>query len=104
MKEGAGVAEEVHDMVPGASLFLLEVKDMTDFENAVDYIHANDIHVVNLSLSWFGQSYYDDSGPFAELVNNSRDNNGIFWVVAAGNNAKSHWSGSWTDENGDHKL
>ena len=96
-QHGSGVAEHVMDMAPGASLYCIQVTDEVDYENAVDYLAAEGVEVVNQSLAWGGQSYYDDSGPISSLVNTSRDDHGVFWAVSSGNYAAKHWRGLWSD-------
>ena len=96
-QHGTGVAEHVMDMAPGASLHCIQVTDEVDYENAVDYLADQGIGVVNQSLAWGGQSYYDDSGPIASLVNTSHDDHGAFWAVSSGNYAAKHWRGLWSD-------
>jgi hypothetical protein len=103
-QHGVAVAEEVVDMAPGVQLYCLRVGDEADLENAAAYLRTNGIRVANLSLGWFGQSYYDDTGPFNTVINASHDTDGVFWSVSAGNSAKSHWRGTWSDPDGDERL
>ncbi len=101
---GVAVAEQLADTAPGARLHLILFDDDVDFENAVDYVHANGIRIANLSVNWFGASYYDDTGPISALVNDSHDNHGVFWSVGGGNWAYRHWRGAWLDEDADGWL
>jgi subtilisin family serine protease len=101
---GTAVAEEVADVAPGAQLYLIKVGDDVDFENAVDYLRDNGIRIANLSVNWFGTSYYDDTGAISDLINRSHDVDGVFWAVAVGNWAFRHWRGPWLDEDGDNLL
>ena len=50
-------------MAPGARLHLILFEDEVDFENALDYVRDHGIRIANLSVNWFGSSYYDDTGP-----------------------------------------
>jgi hypothetical protein len=102
-QHGTGVAEHLLDMAPGVTLHCVQVRDEVDLENATDYLAAEGIRVVNQSLAWGGQSYYDDSGPITSLVNRSHDDDGVFWAVSAGNYAAKHWRGNWAD-GGDQLL
>ncbi|MFI5317798.1 MAG: S8 family serine peptidase [Myxococcota bacterium] len=95
---GTAVAEEVADMAPGAQLTLIHFADEVDFENAASYIRDNGIRIANLSVNWFGASYYDDSGPISGIINDSHDVDGVFWAVGGGNWAFRHWRGPWLDE------
>ena len=101
---GTAVAEEVADMAPGAQLYLILFADDVDFENAALYLESHGIHIANLSVNWFGASYYDDTGPINEILNASHDGDGVFWAVGGGNWAYRHWRGPWLDENGDGWL
>jgi hypothetical protein len=92
------------DMAPGAQLYCLKVGDETDLENAAAYLRTNGIRIANMSLSYWGESYYDDTGPINTVINTSHDTDGVFWSVAAGNYAKSHWRGTWSDPDGDNRL
>jgi hypothetical protein len=101
---GTGVAEQVTDMAPGVNLHLIMFEDEVDFELAVDYVHDHEIRIANLSVNWFGTSYYDDTGPINDLVNESHDTHGVFWAVGGGNWGYRHWRGGWLDENADQWL
>ncbi len=101
---GTAVAEQVADMAPGARLHLILFEDEVDFELGVDYVRDRGIRIANLSVNWFGASYYDDTGPINTLVNDSHDQDGVFWTVGAGNWAYRHWRGSAVDADGDRLL
>jgi hypothetical protein len=98
------VAEHVLDMAPGVELHCLKVADLVDLENAADYARTQGIDIVNHSVGWAIASYYDDTGAVSDLVNQSRDVDGVFWAVASGNNARRHWRGGWVDEDVDDNL
>ena len=101
---GVGVAEHVADMAPGAQLYCLRVGDEVDLQNAADYIRQNGIKIANHSVSWMIASYYDDTGPVNAIINESYDNDGVFWVVSSGNYQRKHWRGGWSDSNGNSFL
>ena len=88
---GVGVSEHVMSMAPGAELHVIMVGDEVDLENAAAYCRDNGIAVANHSVGWVIASYYDDTGPINQIINDSHDNDGVFWAVAAGNDAKRHW-------------
>jgi hypothetical protein len=104
INHGVAVSEQVMDMAPGASLYCIMVGDETDFENAVDTIRAKNIKIVNHSVGWALDGYYDDTGPIDSLVNFSHDKDSVFWAVASGNEAQRHWRGKWTDADHDSLL
>jgi hypothetical protein len=101
---GTGVAEHVMDMAPAAQLYCILIEDLVDLQNAADYIRDNGIHVANHSVGWVNSSYYDDTGPISTIINDSHDNDGIFWAVSAGNAANRHWRGEWNDPEGNDTL
>jgi subtilisin family serine protease len=101
---GTAVAEEVADMAPGVQLYVIKFADEVDFENAVTYVRDHGIRIANLSVNWFGTSYYDDSGPISDIINRSHDQDGVFWTVGGGNWGYRHWRGGWLDEDADGWL
>ena len=99
---GVGVAEHVADMAPGAEIHCIMVGDELDLENAADYMSANGISIANHSVGWVTASYYDDTGSINNIINDSRDVDGVFWTVSAGNSANRHWRGvGWQDDDND---
>ena len=103
-EHGTGVAEHVMDMAPGAELYCIKIGDEVDLENAAAYIGANGIDIANHSVGWVNGSYYDDTGPIAQMINDSHEVDGVVWTVAAGNQARRHWRGAWSDADGDGWL
>jgi hypothetical protein len=103
-QHGVGVAEVLMDMAPGVQLYCLKVADEVDLQNAATYLRTNGIHIANHSVGWVVTSYYDDTGPINEVINSSHDNDGVFWSVAAGNEAQRHWRGKWSDPDTDGHL
>lgn len=101
---GTAVAEIVHQMAPGAQLFLYCIDDAVGFQQAEQAIQtAGDIKVVNSSLGFPGDSRGDGTGSAdsaATTVKTARDA-GILWIQSAGNNGVDHWSGTLTDANRD---
>jgi len=99
---GSAVAEIVHEMAPGAELHLICVQTEVDLALAEAYARVQGIHIVNHSVGWFNTARGDGSGgpgtPDA-IVADARAN-GILWVNAAGNQAQQHWSGNFSDTNG----
>ena len=96
---GVGVAEHVADMAPGARIHCIKVGDDVDLQNTADYLRTNNIRIANHSVGWVNASYYDDTGIINSIVNASRDNDGVFWAVAAANAQQRHWRGTFTDVN-----
>lgn len=103
-KHGVGVAEHVMDMAPGAVLYCIKVSDSVSLQNAADYIKNNNIKIANHSAAWVLASYYDDTGYINDIINESHDIDGVFWAISSGNQARQHWRGIWTDNDGDNDL
>jgi hypothetical protein len=100
---GTAVAEIVHEVAPGAELTLICVVDEVDLAQALADAKARGVKVIVHSVLWLNTSRGDGSGgpgtPDA-LAADARAN-GILWVNATGNHALKHWSGTFTDANGD---
>ncbi len=97
---GTACAEIIHDMVQEAELYLYKVGDLVDLENAKDHSIRDGIDIINHSMGWFGTGIGDGRGLACDIVNDAADN-GILWVNAAGNDAKSHYYGFWSDFDSD---
>lgn len=91
---GTAVAEIVHEMAPEAELFLVCVGTELDLAAAVSYVESHGVHIVNHSMGWFGPSRGDGTGYIGSLVEHARAA-GILWVNSAGNEAETHWSGTF---------
>jgi len=97
---GTAVAEIVHEIAPGAELYLIKIGDEVDLDQAVTYCQNNGIDIINHSLGWYNTNFYDGTGTIAEIAKRAI-RAGVLWVNAAGNEAESHWEGSFTDGNTD---
>ena len=100
-EHGTACAEIVHDVAPGADLYLAKVDTALDLHEAMLWL--KDIHqvdVISTSLGWFNVTPGDGTGVFADWVNQARSA-GIFWATAAGNSREKHWGGTFSDTDGD---
>ncbi len=97
-RHGTAVAEIVHDVAPEAELLLVNAGPGR-FGEAVDYLIAEDVDVVNLSAGW-AIGPFDGTAQQDVIVNRAIDA-GIVWVNAAGNEADRHFSGTYQDANTD---
>ena len=97
---GTAVAEIVHDMAPGAQLYLMKIADEVDFQNAVDRAIQLGVQIINHSVAWFNTNFYDGTGVINQAVQQARAAD-ILWVNAAGNYARRHWQGLALDGDGD---
>lgn len=100
---GTAVAEIVHDMAPGAQLYLIKIEDPLDLMNAKDYCIGNGIEIINHSVAWFNTNFYDGACYFDNPVctANHAYRNGILWVNSAGNYGKRHYEAIFQDSDGD---
>ncbi len=104
---GTAVAEIVHEVAPGAQLYLICVDSEVQLAAAEAYAKANGIRIINHSVAWFNTGRGDGTSAFAgspdATVADARAN-GILWINAAGNQAQSHWSGTFADDGGGFNL
>ncbi len=101
---GTACAEIVHDMAPGAALYLAKILTDVDLAEAVAWLKdVQHVRIISTSLGFFNLSPGDGTGPLADLAR-SAEQAGILWVTAAGNYRETHWGGPWLDQDGDLKL
>ena len=100
---GTAVAEIIHDMAPGATLYLIKVTDGMDLEDAKNFAVNNEIRIINMSLVVPNTNFYDGEcwsfSGFSNPVCTADDAyaNNILWVNAAGNEAQRHYEAVFTD-------
>jgi subtilisin family serine protease len=94
---GTAVAEVVADMAPAAEIWLLAVDTELAFEQAVEFVRDNDFDIAVASLGIFGGPY-DGTHPVSRKLTAAPR---VLWVIAAGNHARRHYEGTWTDRNHD---
>ena len=97
---GTNVAEIVHDMAPGAQLYLARIDSELQLQQAVDDMIAAGVKVINHSVAWLGEAFYDGTGTLCDTTN-SAETAGILWVNAAGNYRNSHYLGVFSDTDAD---
>jgi subtilisin family serine protease len=111
---GTAVAEIIHDMAPGAKLYLIQVSDgQVDLEDAKNFAAENEIMIINMSLVVPNTNFYDgecwELGGSSNPVCTADDayfNKNILWVNAAGNEAQKHYEANFSDpdNNGWHNV
>jgi hypothetical protein len=99
---GELVAQTVYDYAPNARYILVSYHTVQDFLAAVDYLIARRPDIVVHSNS-FLEGPFDGTGAAAQAVDRAAAA-GILWFNSAGNYAGKHWSGAWSDANGDGAL
>ena len=97
---GTAVAEIVHAMAPDAELFITQVEGPAGVANATDFLMQQGVKVIQMSLGRGGETRGDGSGPWTKPVDKARAA-GVLFVVAAGNDGDAHYSGTFTDADGD---
>lgn len=97
---GTNVAEIVHDMAPGAQLFLAKINTDVQLSQAVNDMIASGVQVINHSVAWFGASFYDGTGPFCDIAD-SAEAADILWTNAAGNSRNNHYLDVFSDSDSD---
>lgn len=104
---GTKVADVVRQTAPEAELFLARVDaELSRFRDAVNCLTSLGVRVINHS----GEFNYaplegpgDGTGYSNETINQAVAA-GAFWSQSAGNAAKYHWNGQWSDSNGNGAL
>lgn len=97
---GLACAEVIRDLAPGVELHLVRVNGLTSLENAAAWAAREQIDVVSMSLSFFGESFYDGTGPISAAVETFSASGGVF-VTSAGNYAEEHLADGVRDEDND---
>ncbi len=99
---GTAVAEVIHDMAPGALLYLIKVADKLDLSDAKDYAIQNGIRIINLSGGYLNQNFYDGLCWPSNAVCTADDAHAhnILWVNSAGNEAQRHYEAEFSDPDG----
>lgn len=96
---GELVAQTVFDYAPAARYLFVNYRTPEDFLAAVDWLTERRPDIVVHSNS-FIEGPFDGTGPAAAAVDRAAAA-GILWLNSAGNYARKHWSGPWTDPDGD---
>ena len=101
---GNAVAEIVHDMAPGADLYLVYAQTASDLRAAVDWMAAQGITIVNRSQGAPLDGPGNGTGPMADVAAYAVSKN-MTWFNSAGNAAGGgYWRGGWYDPDGDGFL
>jgi len=100
---GTAVAEIVHEVAPGAQMYLVNFQTDPELANAVSWIVSQGVDVINYSMGCSTCGPGDGTGFDNELVSWAVSN-GVVWSSAAGNEADAHWTGMWSDPDADGWL
>jgi len=96
---GTACAEVIHDVAPNAELFLANFNNLSDNDAAVDWMIEQGVDVISYSIGWFNVGPGDGRGPVNDAVQRALDA-GIEFVTSAGNDARNHWEGVYSDPDG----
>lgn len=96
---GVKVAEIIHDMAPGASLYIARAENPVDLGRAKDWMIAQGVKVINHSYGYVGFGILDGRGPVNDTVTSAVGT--VFWAQAAGNYRLCHWMGNFTNTDAD---
>jgi len=95
--EGTAMLEIVHDIAPDAELYFHDCgSNGIAFNAAVDDLVAAGCTVICDDIAWLTVPYFQD-GSIASHIQSLVDGGGIFYASSAGNYAKAHYQGSYTD-------
>lgn len=98
-EHGTACAEVLHEMAPGADLYLAYSGGATDgLGDAIDWMLSNGVKVISYSASSL-VGPKDGKGPVSELVRYAVDQ-GVLWVNSSGNYAQTHLKMKFTDTDG----
>ena len=103
-RHGVAVAEVIHEMAPGAQLYLARTgaSSSADLLAAVNYFASQGVRVVSRSETGEFDGPGNGTGATASVVDQAVGR-GMVWVNSAGNSggsaasAGSYWRGSWYD-------
>lgn len=110
---GERVAEVVHNMAPGADLYLANAgATMDDFCNAIRCLLGKGVQVINFSRMWaLDQGPLDGATKTVQGVERNANKcpddavrQGIVWTNSAGNSAQGNWRGFFVDADGDGRV
>ena len=97
---GTAVAEIVHEVAPGAELYLANFDTEVELASASAWLTSQGVEVINASWGYFVSGPGDGTGVVNNVVTTSTAA-GTLWSVAAANHAQRHWSGPFLDTDGD---
>jgi subtilase family protein len=96
------VAQTVHDLAPDARYIFANYHTDQDFVVAVDWLTTRRPDIV-VHANNFLEGPFDGTGAAARAADRAAAA-GILWFNSAGNYGERHWSGGWTDADGDGVL
>ena len=106
-RHGTAVSETLLDIAPNATLYIVNPITEGDISASVDWLVAQDVDVINMSLItlWDGPGDGTSPNPISSL--NSVDTavtGGAMWANSAGNGARRTWFGAFSDPDSDRWM
>jgi hypothetical protein len=98
---GTACAEIVHDVAPGAELYLAHIRTANDLFSALDWMATVGVDVVTMSLGFYGGGPGDGTGTLNDRITSFTVVADALFVTSAGNDRRSHWQGVTVDGGGD---
>jgi subtilisin family serine protease len=102
-EHGTACAEIIHDVAPGATLFLASFEDEVTWAAAVDELADLGVRIISHSVGFDNLFAPNGDHFFAQKVDEVTDR-GVLFVTAAGNEADKYYQGTWRDENANDYL
>ncbi len=106
-RHGVAVAEIVHDMAPGATLYLASAATVTDLSAAVAWFDSQGVQIISRSVVSQLDGPGDGTGSVDAVVDDAVSR-GMVWFNAAGNHASAsgtayggYWRGGYVDADAD---
>ena len=99
-RHGVRAARIVRQLAPRAELLLLAFSSTSELAAAVEYAIEEDVDVISFSVGFVHNGPGDGSGRVNAIVDRATEA-GVLWTTAAGNWAEQHWSGLFSDGDGD---
>ena len=98
--EGTAMLEIVHDLAPGANLSFHDCGNNTvAFNAAIDALVADGCNIIADDVAWYGEPcFQDDDGTGATPADHVKSllaSKNIIYISAAGNDAESHFYGTF---------
>ena len=94
---GTAVAEIITDVAPDVELYLYSMETDIEFTAAVDEAISQKVDIIAMSAGW-PNFPTDGASHITKKIEEAVDN-GIVFVVPAGNFANKHWEGIFADSN-----
>lgn len=93
--EGTAMLEIIYDLAPGAQLYFHDCgSNVLAFNKAIDDLVAAGCDIICDDIGWVDEPFFED-GVVAQHVKEISDQGKVLFVSAAGNDAASHYQGTY---------